>query len=63
MAKKRTAAKPRRHHQIAVYAPGPLLNLLYNDAAKRRLKLGPTCLAILWEYFDNKREREAQASA
>ena len=53
--------KSKRHTQIAVYAPGPLLNLLYREADRRHRKLGPTVLEICWEYF-NKGKATSEAA-
>jgi hypothetical protein len=52
----------RRNIQIAVYAPPPLYNLVVREAEKRRRKLGPTCEAILWEYFDDQVHRRERST-
>jgi hypothetical protein len=44
----------RRPTQIAIYAPPPLYNMVVREAERRRRKLGPTCLQILWEYFEKE---------
>lgn len=42
---------PARPVQIAIYPPDDLYRIIQKEAAKRNRKLGPTCLAILREYF------------
>lgn len=42
----------KRPLQIAVYAPDPLVVKLKEEAKKRRRKVGPTALEILYEYFE-----------
>jgi hypothetical protein len=51
MAQRKKAAQPR-YTQIAIYAPPPLYNLVVREAERRRRRLGPTCMEILWEYFE-----------
>ena len=49
----------QRNVQIAMYTPAPLYNLVVREAQKRRRKLGPTCMEILWEYFESNKQIKA----